>query len=814
MKNLFSVICFFYCIQGMGQLQTCPININFSDEAFNHWFAYTGIYQNNTSRKQLNIIKYDTITRLPTGTLNAVIIPEYGDTGFGMQVLTNNNSDPFGNFETIPTINGYSYNYSVRIGSTTINTAPGLQQDSTLGGLFRGLGYTIDVPAGPPTVPYVVTYAYAMVLEAAPHENEQVPMFTAKLQTKSGIVDCANALYLLPTKESGTTFFLDTVAAKQRGFQLSGTPSPNNNGNKNESPYRVWTKGWTEVIFDLAPYRGQQVTLTFEADNCVPKGHFAYAYVALKNICKDLEIAGTTSACANGNLTYAIPELTGATYQWEIPSGWKYLKDSANTITVTPDSTAGTIVAHATNTCADLKADIAVAITPGTIPGFIIGDTVVCKGLIPNQSFPLNLVGNRGSVLNWVSSMDGGIHWTVIKDTTNIINAKNLPASTIFKAIVQNGDACRIDSSASAKITINPPSYAGILSPDNIQICKDQPLLNALTLNKSIGSVLNWQASIDQINWINTIPANNDTLQSINGIKGQTYFRAIVSTKGCPTDTSNKVSIGIYDTRFPQAIIFSKDTTICFGTVANLNTSILIGTSYKWTNSNTLYNAGNGSINQNPFFIHAEAAPSKKTDYVLSVTNAGCPNILYDTIHVNVLPPFSINVGKDTTIVMNQPLQLNALLSDSRTVNYFWTPASGLNNSKVSNPIAILDGNLGNIKYTVTATDSAGCSATKNLLVTVLKNGPEIYVPTAFTPNADGKNDILKPTIYGITNNFYFSIYNRWGQQVYFTKEIGKGWDGYWNGLAQPSGTYIFIAEGVDFLGNRITRKGTSVLIR
>ena len=173
-----------------------------------------------------------------------------------------------------------------------------------------------------------------------------------------------------------------------------------------------------------------------------------------------------------------------------------------------------------------------------------------------------------------------------------------------------------------------------------------------------------------------------------------------------------------------------------------------------------------------------------------------------------------MNVGKDTTILINQPLQLNALLSDSRTVNYLWTPASGLNNSNVSNPIAILDGNMGNIRYTVTATDSLGCSATKSLLVTVLKNGPEIYVPTGFTPNADGKNDLLKPTVYGITNNFYFSIYNRWGQQIFFTKEIGKGWDGYWNGLAQPLGTYIFIAEGIDFLGNRITRKGTSVLIR
>jgi gliding motility-associated-like protein len=814
MKNLLSFIFILCSIQVFGQLQTCPININYSNGNFTHWFGFTGVYQNKTSRQHLDIINYDSTSSLPTGTVNAISITEYGSSAAGIEVVTNNSADPFGSFETIPTINGYSYNYSMKIGSTYINTAAnGVLQDPSLGGLFRGLGYTINVPAGPVNVPYVVTYAYAMVLESAPHDNDQVPMFTAKLNTQNGIIDCASAVYLLPTTFNGTAYVLDQKGALQEGFTLSGVPSPNNNGNNNENPYRVWTKGWTEVIFDLAPYRGQQVTLTFEADNCVPKGHFAYAYVALKNVCEGLEIGGTTVGCTNANLTYAIPELKGANYEWTIPNGWKYVKDSLNTITVRPDTSAGTIVARAINSCADLKANITVTISPPTIPGTITGDSTVCKGLIPNQNFPLGLVGNRGSILTWQSSADNGRIWVDLRDTSSVHIAKNLSSSTLFRAVVQNGSICSIDTTAAAIITINPKPIAGTISPDNIQICLDQPLLNALTLNGSSGTLYNWQSSIDQINWTNTIPVNKDTIQGVSGIKGKTYFRAIVSTPTCPSDTSNKVSIGIYNVHYPKAVI-PRDTTICFGTAADLSATILIGTNYQWVNPNSIFNVGNGVVEGTPYLIHARSAPSKKTDYILSITNAGCPNILYDTIHVNVLSALNINAGNDTTILMNQPLQLNAKLSDGRRVNYLWTPANGLSSSIISNPIAVLDGNPEYMRFTVSAIDSIGCSISDNILVRVIKSGPEIYVPTGFTPNADGRNDVLKPTVYGITQQYYFSVYNRWGQQIFFTTVLGKGWDGFWNGVAQPSGAYVFVAEGVDFLGKRITRTGTAVLIR
>lgn len=811
MKYLILVILFFSTAQAIGQNQACPININFSESNLNHWFSYTGQFQRNSSRDKGTQTYYDSISNFPNGTLGANIIPEFGLSNNGIEVQTSNSKDPFGDFETIPTINGYYYGYSVRVGSSTINTNQ--TRNTNNGGLFRGLGYTINVPPGLSTEPYVVTYAYAMVLESASHVSDQVPMFTATLTTSTGTIDCANAMYFLPTNGTGNSFVLDVAAAKQKGFALSNVPSPNVNGNNNDPQLRVWTKGWTEVIFDLAKYRGQQVTLTFEADNCVPSGHFAYAYVALKNICEGLQIAGPIQACVNGDQTYSIPELTGGTYSWTIPTGWKMVTDSGNIIIVKPNANPGTITAKASNNCADLTTSINVQVSPPTIAGAVLGDSAVCFGLIPNQQFPLKLTGNLGNVRSWIASTDG-INWNPITENGSSISVKNVLTTTYYKALVQNGPACNIDSSSAATITINYRSVAGQILPANLNICLDQNVDNILKLRGSSGTVLNWQKSVDRISWLNQLPTNNDTLQSVIGLNGRTYFRAIVSKTGCPSDTSTIASVGIFNTPFPKAQIFPKDTSVCYGTPVLILANIQTGTSYTWSNPSALFNGGNGTVNGTPYLINAKAAPSKSTQYIITIANAGCPNLLTDTIRVTVTKPLSVNAGKDTSVAANQPVQLNALLSDERIATYQWSPSDGLDKTNIANPIATIGSNRDNIRYTVTAVDSMGCRAVDNLLISIFKNGADIFVPTGFTPNADGKNDQLRPLVVGITKNYYFSVYNRWGQQVFLTTEIGKGWDGIFQGKAQASGAYVFLAEGTDFNGQKIIRKGTVVLIR
>jgi gliding motility-associated-like protein len=251
---------------------------------------------------------------------------------------------------------------------------------------------------------------------------------------------------------------------------------------------------------------------------------------------------------------------------------------------------------------------------------------------------------------------------------------------------------------------------------------------------------------------------------------------------------------------YPQVTV-SNDTSICIGYKLPLHASIT-GTAFKWSPVSSLLNA---------YTLNPIAGPTKTTTYLLTVTDTlGCPKPVMDSIVVTMVPPVKAFAGRDTVIVLDQPLQLNAT---GGTV-YAWYPENGLNNINIANPIVQLDPSIDSIRYTVKVTGQGNCFSTDDILVKVFKTGPEIFVPSAFTPNADSKNDLLKPIPIGIAKLRYFNIYNRWGQLLFSTAEIGKGWDGIYNGASQPSGTYVYATEGLDYLGKIISRKGTIVLIR
>ena len=90
----------------------------------------------------------------------------------------------------------------------------------------------------------------------------------------------------------------------------------------------------------------------------------------------------------------------------------------------------------------------------------------------------------------------------------------------------------------------------------------------------------------------------------------------------------------------------------------------------------------------------------------------------------------------------------------------------------------------------------------------------KIYVPTAFTPNHDGKNDLIKPVVFGLFNLNYFIIFDRWGNKVFETNGVIKGWTGINAGSESPIGVYVWILRGKDINGKTIDQKGSFVLMR
>ena len=815
MKSLLPLLFLFIGSGVMAQSQSCPANNNFSFGSLTNWLGYTG---NNAGGNGPSAIKdtFSVATPAPTGTLGTSIIYEYNlPSVAGIQVLSASSTDHFGGFATIPKINGYQYTNSVLLGSTSITRS---NTSGVQGGYIRGISYRINVPTSAVPQPYTMTYAYAMVLENGTHNSSQQPLFSATLKAHDSVVSCASPKYFLPTLDNadtrGTGAILDSAKAKSQGFFLSVYPSPNSNPNSNspgaEHLQDVWAKGWTEVTFDLSPYRGQQVTLTFEADNCVPGGHFAYAYVALRNSCDGLEISGAPVACIGSTLTYSIPGLTGASYQWNIPPGWSIVSGAdSNILQVKVGTSPGKISAQETNSCANLKDTIDVTTSLPTVAGVLANDNEVCSGV--NASV-LTLNGYRGTVVNWLTSTDG-VNYSVLPVTTPLYTASDLTTTTTYKALVQNGGSCAIDTSSAATILVDPKSVGGQVNPSSMVFCLGQNKDALLSLNGQTGNVQNWQSSPDGVTWTDLAPVDATPTYSVIGITQPTQYRALVTSGVCPGDTSAVAAVTVVPALFPQGTIRPPDTTICYGTTAQLFATITIGTNYTWSNPGTLSNPGNGDIPSLPYSIQTGASPVGTTNYILSIENAGCPNPLIDTFHVQVIAPIIVDAGHDTSVVINQPLQLHASSNDTTGDFFTWSPPTDLNNPNIADPIGIYGSNIDSIRYLVKATSELGCYGVASILVRVFKTLPDIFVPSAFTPGK-GSNSIFRPIPVGISRLDYFKVYNRVGQLVYATSATGQGWDGRVNGKLQDIGTYVWMAQGVSYTGKTIFRKGTTVLIR
>jgi gliding motility-associated-like protein len=247
-----------------------------------------------------------------------------------------------------------------------------------------------------------------------------------------------------------------------------------------------------------------------------------------------------------------------------------------------------------------------------------------------------------------------------------------------------------------------------------------------------------------------------------------------------------------------------QDTSVCFRTSAQLH-AVIAGSSFNWSPTGSL---------SNPNILNPIASPKSTTAYVLTVfDNIGCPKPGRDTVTVIVLPKVNAFAGKDTSVVVGQPLQFNATGGEG----YTWTPPTSLSRTDIGNPVAIYNGSFDSIEYKVIVVDENNCSDSDFIKVKIFRTNPQIFVPSAFTPNRDGRNDVFRPIAVGISKIEYFRVYNRWGQLVFSTTNSGEssgGWDGKIGGKEQATGTFVWVVKAVDYTGKAVFAKGTVTLIR
>jgi gliding motility-associated-like protein len=182
-----------------------------------------------------------------------------------------------------------------------------------------------------------------------------------------------------------------------------------------------------------------------------------------------------------------------------------------------------------------------------------------------------------------------------------------------------------------------------------------------------------------------------------------------------------------------------------------------------------------------------------------------------DSQYVNIWQsPYPL-ASHDTILSRGATLQLKA---NDGNFGYdgsvLWWPDVGLSNPASDDPVLR---STTDTTYYVTMTNRYGCTLTDSIRVKYY-TGPELYVPNAFTPNGDGRNDIFRPVPVGISIFHYFRVFSRYGQLMYETTQPFAGWDGNYNGKPAEAGTYVWEVSGTDYLGKPILKKGTVILVR
>lgn len=295
--------------------------------------------------------------------------------------------------------------------------------------------------------------------------------------------------------------------------------------------------------------------------------------------------------------------------------------------------------------------------------------------------------------------------------------------------------------------------------------------------------------------------AKTDTVQIIPSVR-KVYKVVGTDSLGC----MNMDTVSIASAKITTDASSASPQGICPGQTTKLNVQTSgssTGLIYSWSPASAIQSGVNTS---NP-----EVKPTTSTLFTVTVTNSnGC--ISMDTVTVKVHPVTTVTASAvPPTIRWGQSSQITS--TNIPGYSYRWSPTDLLSNSSISNPIAKPTNTT---VYTATVTSPDGCVQSVPVTITVLQPEcaePFIFLPNAFTPNGDGKNDVLYLRANNITS-MTLMIYNRWGQKVFESRSQNDGWDGTFKGkklYPDAFGYYLTVDCGN---GQKFQKKGNVTILK
>jgi gliding motility-associated-like protein len=290
-----------------------------------------------------------------------------------------------------------------------------------------------------------------------------------------------------------------------------------------------------------------------------------------------------------------------------------------------------------------------------------------------------------------------------------------------------------------------------------------------------------------------------------------------------PVSTSSYVVITVTNTLVPSVNISAGSNSICQGMPVTFTAVPANGgasPSFAWQVNGSPVAGANSSI-----FTSSTLANGDQVEVIMS-SSLGCvvpATAVSNRVNMLVTPVFSPSISITANPSPVCPSVATTFTANVTNGGSSYSVRWFRNNSAVANGTSsIIFSDLkpsDNIHAEVTSNDMCANprQAVSNQLSVVLDDSgcpKDIHVPTGFTPNNDGRNDILRPLIKGHVTSYSFTIYNRWGEKVFETSDPGKGWDGKFRGLLLD--TQVFVWYCTYQFPNREKQmvKGTVTLIR
>ncbi len=536
--------------------------------------------------------------------------------------------------------------------------------------------------------------------------------------------------------------------------------------------------------------------------------------------------ATATTICPGNSVTFTAIPINGGPipmYQWQV-NGVNVGTNSPTYITSTLlNGDIVKVVMTSNAACPSpttaTSNTITMTVNPTVTPSVNISasSSIICAGTsVTFTATPTN--GGSTPAYQWqVNGVNVGTN-SAIYSTNTLANGD------VGRVIMTSNLTCALPATATSNsitMAVNPSLIPGVsITASSTTICVGASVsFTATPANGGSTPVYQWK-----VNGAN-VGINSSSYTTTSLANGDVVTVMMTSNATCPspaTVTSGAISMSVSSPVTPSISIAIPITTICAGTSVTFTATSANGGGapfYQWQ-----VNGGNVGINS-PTYATSTLANGDIVSVIMT-SNAACAtanvvtsNMITMTVNTTGIP--SVNIAASPgTICFGTTVTFTASPTNGGGAPSFQWKLNGTNagtNSPTFISNTLVNGDIINCLLTSNAACAVPNTAASNNIQVVIDPvlcPMSFYMPTAFTPNKDGKNDLCKPILLGNVLSYKFSVFNRWGQKIFETTDLQKGWDGKVLGFDTDSNVFIWLCN-FQFQGQAFeNRKGTVVLIR